>query len=368
MRAGSSSRRRAPLAAVLAATALAAGVLPATTTTAVAAASTSPCATFQSIAHRGLHPEGVDENTLEAFDRASAASYPIETDVWPDADGKLWVFHDRDPFRATGVHARMDQLSSAQVAELRYTEAGSAILPFDDLVPWLGAHPRTQAYIEPKKRLLRTSDGELINVPETIAATLTEAGVAEQSWLTHYNTPQQAPLLRTDYPQVHLLLKAGRTTPDPASLAVDGYDTVGLVAGRITPGVVDAHHDAGIAVQAQNVNRSPAWRRTIRAGADGLLTNAPEAVTALCRAVFRAPVIRRLPSHAAAGRWVSILGKNFRYLQQVRFGHRAATYHVRSPRRIMVRVPRGRLPRLSRVRVTNDYGTAVSARRFRRTV
>ena len=134
----------------------------------------SPCEDFQPIAHRGIHPDGVDENTLRAFDRAAAAGYPIETDVWPDAEGKFWIFHDRNTFRLTGVRAQMDGLTSAEVGDLRYLKGGSPILAFDDLLTWIAQHPETLVYIEPKKRLLTLAAGEFINVPETVAAAVTD--------------------------------------------------------------------------------------------------------------------------------------------------------------------------------------------------
>ena len=45
-------------------------------------------------AHRGLHSEGVPENSLEAFRLAKENGYGFELDVHLLADGNLAVIHD----------------------------------------------------------------------------------------------------------------------------------------------------------------------------------------------------------------------------------------------------------------------------------
>lgn len=62
------------------------------------------------IAHRGLHGDGVCENSLEAFRRAIEAGYGIELDVHLTADGKLCVIHDCYLSRMTGKPGVAEQL------------------------------------------------------------------------------------------------------------------------------------------------------------------------------------------------------------------------------------------------------------------
>ena len=45
-------------------------------------------------AHRGLHGNGVPENSLAAFSAAADAGYGIELDVQLSRDGVVMVFHD----------------------------------------------------------------------------------------------------------------------------------------------------------------------------------------------------------------------------------------------------------------------------------
>lgn len=70
-----------------------------------------------SYAHRGLHGDGVPENSLEAFRRAADAGYGSELDVHLTADGQLAVIHDSLLRRTTGVDGKIEELTSAQLSE-----------------------------------------------------------------------------------------------------------------------------------------------------------------------------------------------------------------------------------------------------------
>ena len=71
------------------------------------------------IAHRGLHGDGVCENSLEAFRRAVEARYGIELDVHLTADGKLCVIHDCYLSRMTGKPGVAELLTSKELEEYR---------------------------------------------------------------------------------------------------------------------------------------------------------------------------------------------------------------------------------------------------------
>ena len=55
------------------------------------------------VAHRGLHGNGIPENSMEAFKAAIMSGYPIETDVQLTKDNALLCFHDDSFKRMTGV-------------------------------------------------------------------------------------------------------------------------------------------------------------------------------------------------------------------------------------------------------------------------
>lgn len=72
-------------------------------------------------AHRGLHGDGVPENSLLSFELAAAAGYGIELDIQLSKDGEVVVFHDGTLQRMTGVDGKvcdftLDELSGLRLA------------------------------------------------------------------------------------------------------------------------------------------------------------------------------------------------------------------------------------------------------------
>ena len=65
-----------------------------------------------SYAHRGLHGEGVPENSMAAFKAALEGGFGIEFDVHLLADGNLAVIHDSLLNRTTGQAGRIEDLTT----------------------------------------------------------------------------------------------------------------------------------------------------------------------------------------------------------------------------------------------------------------
>ena len=72
-----------------------------------------------SFAHRGLHGNGVPENSLRAFAKAVAAGYGSELDVHLLSDGQLAVIHDSSLKRTTGCVGRIEDLTAEKLPEYR---------------------------------------------------------------------------------------------------------------------------------------------------------------------------------------------------------------------------------------------------------
>lgn len=70
-------------------------------------------------AHRGLHGNGIPENSLEAFRRAKEAGYGVELDVHLLADGELAVIHDGSLKRTTGKEGFVEDLTAEQLSEYK---------------------------------------------------------------------------------------------------------------------------------------------------------------------------------------------------------------------------------------------------------
>ena len=77
-------------------------------------------------AHRGLHGDGVPENSPAAFSAAMAHRLGIECDIQRSADGQAMVFHDWELGRLTYESGPIISRTSAQLASipLKGTETG----------------------------------------------------------------------------------------------------------------------------------------------------------------------------------------------------------------------------------------------------
>ena len=69
-------------------------------------------------AHRGLHGNGVPENSLRAFELACENGYGIELDVQLSHDGTVMVFHDYTLIRMTGVDKKLCELDADELCAL----------------------------------------------------------------------------------------------------------------------------------------------------------------------------------------------------------------------------------------------------------
>ncbi len=78
-------------------------------------------------AHRGLHGDGIPENSLEAFARAADAGYGIELDVQLSKDGEIMVFHDYPLTRMTGARGKLSEKTAEELRALRLAETESVI-------------------------------------------------------------------------------------------------------------------------------------------------------------------------------------------------------------------------------------------------
>jgi glycerophosphoryl diester phosphodiesterase len=92
--------------------------------------------TARPIAHRGFHDlaRGRPENTLAAFEAATAAHYAIECDVHPSADGIPVVFHDLMLERLAGDPRCVRDLTAAELGDLRIAGTPEWIPTLDELL------------------------------------------------------------------------------------------------------------------------------------------------------------------------------------------------------------------------------------------
>lgn len=85
-------------------------------------------------AHRGLHSEGVPENSMAAFRAAVENGYGAELDVHLLADGNLAVIHDSKLKRTTGAEGRVEDLTTGQLAQYKLEGTDETIPQFTEVL------------------------------------------------------------------------------------------------------------------------------------------------------------------------------------------------------------------------------------------
>ena len=119
------------------------------------------------LAHRGLHGDGVPENTLPAFEAAARAGVGVELDVHGSADGVPVVVHDPQ-VAVDGTRRRVGALTARELAALR---PGGADVGVPRLVEALALLEDVPVMVEVKN--LTTSVGR---VEPAVAAVLAAHG------------------------------------------------------------------------------------------------------------------------------------------------------------------------------------------------
>lgn len=85
-------------------------------------------------AHRGLHGNGIPENSRAAFSRACERGVGIELDVQLSRDGTVMVFHDATLVRMTGVEKRLCELDSEELCSLSLAGTEETVPTFSEVL------------------------------------------------------------------------------------------------------------------------------------------------------------------------------------------------------------------------------------------
>lgn len=85
-------------------------------------------------AHRGLHGEGVPENSMAAFRAALDHGYGVELDIHLLKDGNLAVIHDSLLNRTTGQVGRVEDLTTEQLKDYHLQGTDQTIPEFMDVL------------------------------------------------------------------------------------------------------------------------------------------------------------------------------------------------------------------------------------------
>ncbi len=85
-------------------------------------------------AHRGLHGDGVAENSMTAFRNAVQRGYGIELDIRLSKDGKLVVFHDDTLERVTKTQGRVDEYTAEELSRINLSDTTDTVPLFSDVL------------------------------------------------------------------------------------------------------------------------------------------------------------------------------------------------------------------------------------------
>lgn len=90
--------------------------------------------TIRPVAHRGLHGNGIVENSLSAAAAALAANYAIEVDLQLSADSEIVVFHDETLDRLTAEKGKVAARTIAELKSIKLNNSEDTIPSLADLL------------------------------------------------------------------------------------------------------------------------------------------------------------------------------------------------------------------------------------------
>lgn len=121
-------------------------------------------------AHRGLHAEGIPENSLIAFAKARELGFGVELDVHLTLDGELVVIHDSSLGRVCGRSGVVEQLTLAELGECRLMGTDEGVPTLDEVLRLFDASGDTTSPAPPVIVELKTADGNAALLAERTMA------------------------------------------------------------------------------------------------------------------------------------------------------------------------------------------------------
>lgn len=118
------------------------------------------------VAHRGLHADGIPENSVAAFLRAIEKGYAIETDVHLSKDGVPVVFHDDTLLRMTGENRAVRDCTAEELSSLTLGGTQQKIPLFSEFLALVGG--RVPLLIEIKNMPHREAEEAVAPIAEAL--------------------------------------------------------------------------------------------------------------------------------------------------------------------------------------------------------
>lgn len=100
-------------------------------------------------AHRGLHGDGVPENSVAAFRRARERGFGVELDVHLTADDELVVIHDSELGRMCGCCGVVEEMTLGELRECRLAGTDERIPTLDEALSVFECDPTGESELPP---------------------------------------------------------------------------------------------------------------------------------------------------------------------------------------------------------------------------
>jgi glycerophosphoryl diester phosphodiesterase len=226
------------------------------------------------IAHRGASAHR-PENTMPAFELAiEQRADMIETDLHRTRDGAVVIMHDEE---LAGLGGR-GEIADATLDDVRALDAGGGarVPTLDELLDACGA--RIPFNLELKKGTRAEYDGLEAVAIEAVR----RRGIADRTLFSSFYDPVLA-RLRALAPEARIGLLISRKYPLDAIARAQalGAEAIHPESSIVGAPLVDAAHEAGLAVYVFTVDEPAEMQRLLDLGVDGLFTNHPDRMRAL---------------------------------------------------------------------------------------
>lgn len=206
--------------------------------------------TIRAFSHRGGRMER-DENTLVAFQESWDAGYTgFETDIRMSRDGVCYMTHDHTLDRTTNGHGVLEQMTSAEIDQLR-TKQGNRILKLTEFVEFLNGKDNLYVEWELKSSPLELYPQErLEEYVEKVYAAAKSVRTKNSQFVFTSGDYRGLRYLQEHHPDADLLLIIGEPLSDKtiAMARLTGIKTLGCTMAGTSREMVQKAHKEGITV------------------------------------------------------------------------------------------------------------------------
>ena len=229
---------------------------------------------YKNFAHRGLHKKDktVPENSLAAFERASAYGYGMELDVQLSKDKQVVVFHDKNLSRITGNNELLKNLDYQELLELDYGKwfgeefSGTKIMTLDEVLEKFGN--KINLNIEIKK------NGDENETAELTVNLIEKYNCIDSCYITSFSYNALRTVKKIN-PDIKTGLIANIMTYGGYSTLHD-IDALSLNKKFVSQNLINNIHLNGKRVFVWTVNDRAEVEKLISMGADNIITDKPD--------------------------------------------------------------------------------------------